>query len=408
VFGTLNVIMPPPIYTALNVMAAIAVTGCAIALLRNPRALFASGPALAIIWTVVIFVALVRWTTLTPASQGRLMFPAIAALACGMAYGLWRLHPMLMAGSAGMLGMLALWVPLGVIAPTYAVEHGESMAILRTAQTPVFGKVFEVSPAPNKFVFTCGGYIQRTEVTANRNVRFNWRVVNTPDANYSVFVHAVDANGVIVAQRDMHPGQGNLATAGLPTGYEWTDHVALRVPALARRAGDLRLRLGIYNADTGERLKTTNGAEWHEFSTAEFRESADCTQPLLHYAAGMRLEDYVLQPDARSPGETTPVTLTWSAHSAIARDLNLSLQLIDESARKVAQRDIGVPTRTWKPGESNQLVLDLDVARDASPGVYRLLLVWYVPEGAFPKIGAYGPDGQYAGDQIELTKVRVR
>jgi hypothetical protein len=49
----------------------------------------------------------------------------------------------------------------------------------------------------------------------------------------------------------------------------------------------------------------------------------------------------------------------------------------------------------------------LPVDSNAPPGVYWLLMVWYDPAD-FARTPAYDGRGQFAGDQIELTKVRVR
>jgi len=39
--------------------------------------------------------------------------------------------------------------------------------------------------------------------------------------------------------------------------------------------------------------------------------------------------------------------------------------------------------------------------------VYRLLLIWYAPSD-FARLPAYDAQGQFAGDQITLTRLRVR
>jgi hypothetical protein len=39
--------------------------------------------------------------------------------------------------------------------------------------------------------------------------------------------------------------------------------------------------------------------------------------------------------------------------------------------------------------------------------VYRLLLIWYAPSD-FARLPAYDAQGQFAGDQIMLTRLRVR
>ncbi|MDE3091347.1 MAG: glycosyltransferase family 39 protein, partial [Chloroflexota bacterium] len=84
-FGGVNIIAPDWVYVVLDAFTALAVTGLLVGLARRalPRLL-----ALPALWLVLILLSLVRWTWLTLASQGRLIFPAISAVAILMAFGL--------------------------------------------------------------------------------------------------------------------------------------------------------------------------------------------------------------------------------------------------------------------------------------------------------------------------------
>ncbi len=80
-----------------------------------------------------------------------------------------------------------------------------------------------------------------------------WRAEGTTATGYTVFVHLVGPDGEIVAQRDQPPAAGSRPTTGWLPGEIIADDYSLTVPAGAP-AGLYRLRLGIYDPATGERL----------------------------------------------------------------------------------------------------------------------------------------------------------
>ncbi len=77
-------------------------------------------------------------------------------------------------------------------------------------------------------------------------IGLRWRATETPDANYTVFVHLLDASGQVRAQRDRWPGDGLYPTAGLSAGQVITDNLAL---PLEMPAGRYRLVAGLYRSD---------------------------------------------------------------------------------------------------------------------------------------------------------------
>ncbi|MCX6018837.1 MAG: hypothetical protein NTZ50_10130 [Chloroflexi bacterium] len=226
----------------------------------------------------------------------------------------------------------------------------------------------------------------------------------------SVFVHLIDENDVIVAQRDMRPGQGSLSMARVFTPYRWTDRYTLRIPRMAPTGRSLRWAVGVYDYANGERVKNEAGAERVIFEGPVLSSAiSEKRTPQLRYANGAALDSIQGVMTLVRPGETLTLRTNWFAVMPIARDYNVSLQIIDEQGNKVAQQDAGAAMSMWKPGESYMLEHTLTVAQDAAPGVYRLLLVMYVPEGDFAKIPAYNwADGQFVGEQVKVTVVRLR
>lgn len=417
VFGAMNVLMPSLIYDALNGMAIVALAGLIWSVIRLRRAgrrasegtllqrtaavISRYAPTiLAIAWVGLIFAALLRWTSLTPASQGRLMFPCIAVIAAGLSYGLFRIHRAALWAGMGFLAAVAVAMPFAVIAPAYAPPPNAWTERLPLPIGADFGGVAWLEEARPSAEQAMPG----DEVT----LRLNWKLIAPAAANYSVFVHLIDEHDVIVAQRDMHPGQGLLALSEEPAGRLWSDFYTVRIPALTHAPRALRWAVGVYDFSSGRRLQLPDGSDRAIFGALALTprpERADA--PLLRYANGLELPGYTLGQAAVSPGETLTVTTRWRASRPLEQDLSVSLQLLDDRANKAAQQDTGQPLRQWRPGETVEITHALAVDPGATPGVYRLLLVWYAPAD-FSREIAYGTDGQFVGDQIELTRLRVR
>ncbi len=425
VFGTMNIIMPSMLYDVLNSLALAALAGLAWGLIRRNTVQPAPKDAPAVIarptlswhhlatlisrdapailssfWVGLIFVALLRWTSLTPASQGRLMFPCIAVIAAGLSYGLFRIHRAALWAGMALLAAVAVSVPFTVIAPAYTPPPKAWLERLPLSIGADFGGIVRLEE----------GRSSAAEATPGDDVtlHLNWKLTAPAPANYSVFVHLIDEHDVIVAQRDMHPGQGRLALSEEPAGRLWSDFYTLRIPALAYAPRVLRWAVGVYDFSTGRRLQLPDGADRVIFGALTLNERPTrADSALLHYENGLELLGYTLGASAVSPGDTLTVTTRWRASRPLEKELSVSLQLLDDLANKAAQQDIGQPLTQWAPGETIQITHALVVDAGASPGIYRLLLVWYTPAD-FSRIVAYGVNGQAAGDQITLTRLRVR
>ena len=398
VFGTLNLIMPVWMYVALNLTVVAAALGwvwqlmCVLRRRCQPTADAWRAVVLCGIWALVLFVSFLRWTSLTPASQGRLLFPCIAVIAAFTAYGLWRIHRLVLVAASVLLMGIAIAVPFAVIAPAYAQPANMWSQRLREPINAAFadGALDLVEGQSDTATLAPGD-----EVT----LRLNWRLNAPLPRNYSVFVHLVDENEVIVAQRDMYPGQGNMATSEQPAGYQWSDHYTLRVSPLELGPKPLHWRVGLYDAQTGARLTLRNGEDFVEFGALSLsgRSTTPAGPPLLRYSNGAALAGYAVEPRTLSAGQPLTVTLNW-AQMPTQSDYAFSLQVLDEAANKIGSHD--------GPFVAGQAAYPIAINADAPPGVYRLLLVVY-RTGDFGRVGAYDGRDQFAGDQIPLTRLRL-
>jgi hypothetical protein len=96
------------------------------------------------------------------------------------------------------------------------------------------------------------GYDLGTEAGALR-ITLHWQALRRMDVSYTMFVHLFDpATGEIVGQADVMPYGFTYPTAWWEAEEVVSDKVV--VPLADVPAGTYRLAVGVYNAETGERL----------------------------------------------------------------------------------------------------------------------------------------------------------
>lgn len=96
------------------------------------------------------------------------------------------------------------------------------------------------------------GYDMREAVRAPGSpleLTLHWHALETPDTNYHIFVHLLDAGGQKVAQVDGPPANGELPMLGWLPGEYLTDTHSLQLP-FDLPDGDYRLGVGLYNPST--------------------------------------------------------------------------------------------------------------------------------------------------------------
>jgi hypothetical protein len=92
------------------------------------------------------------------------------------------------------------------------------------------------------------------------NVALRWKPLQPITVNYSVFVHLIDANGSLVGQHDGQPAAGYLPTSSWQSGMMIEDRHSILLPA-ELPPGDYTLVVGLYDPNTGERLRDASGAD---------------------------------------------------------------------------------------------------------------------------------------------------
>lgn len=97
------------------------------------------------------------------------------------------------------------------------------------------------------------GYAFPQEAAPGETIRLSlgWEALAEMDMDYTVFVHVVDETENMVAQHDGQPRGNTLVTSTWPPGYPIREDIPLQMPD---SPGNYRVYVGLYRADTGERL----------------------------------------------------------------------------------------------------------------------------------------------------------
>jgi hypothetical protein len=448
-FGGMNVPLPDWVYQIFNVIGGIGLIGAVgfvvYRFLPHPKSLSTDGEglqektlsplkmkiewlpaAVTIIWPVVTFVSYLRWTAETPASQGRLIFGALSAISMWMAVGLiwWlpsKIRPVVMIGTAGYFGMVAVLTPFLIIAPTYRppAYPADYVTTQRSIDPyPIFGEGQGTGSVSLKSYLIDTPTVQPEGYV---RIQTDWEVIEPLQRNWSLFVHLVTADGVIIWQRDVYPGQGLIATSDLKAGDEWYNPIAIWVPTTAYAPSTLDIEIGWYDLQSGERLKLSQEAETLHIGQVELEprtdsESLGVQNPIrVNFDNQIELVGYEITDLSPAAGDTIEMKLYWRAMQPITQDYKIFANILDvPSLTKYAASDgmpvnWNAPTTTWKVGEIIKDVHTLKVDPNAPPGIYETEIGWYLQaeDGSFPRLRIVTPDGGMADNFLNLSRVRV-
>lgn len=107
----------------------------------------------------------------------------------------------------------------------------------------------QIELASAAYEITPGGWL---------NVRLRWGAHQAPAINYyTVFVHVIDANGLLAAQHDGTPAAGYVPTSAWEEGQAIDDQRSIDLSALAD--GPYSVLVGLYDPANGQRLPLANG-----------------------------------------------------------------------------------------------------------------------------------------------------
>jgi len=350
---------------------------------------------------------------------GRYLFPVLPSIVLFLFIGLaaWlprRRHPHLALGLTA--GMLALGTAglVCFLAPAYARPPVYDAA---TAPEPAHRLDWTYLEDGRPLARLRGYDLDREVVVPGGTVRVTlyWEVLDETGENYVLFAQLFGREGVRVGQRDTYPGLGHYPTSFWRSGEVILDEVPIPVAADAVAPSRLRLDVGLYERETGERLAVVDGGGspvaaatigWLKLAaTGGIAGPGVSTDYRL--GDGVALIGYDLE--RRDDG--LYLTLHWACLAPVERDYTVFVHLVGPDGLPASQADappVGgdYPTSLWSPGE---IVLDghLIPTEGLPPGTYRLRVGMYLLETgerlpAADGAGAYLPDGAVPLAEVDL------
>jgi hypothetical protein len=440
-FGGVNVPMSDQVYRLFNLIAAAGIVGAGIGIVfafwnNRRKHVTPAHPTdktlwlarlIAIIWPVIVFVSLILWTRQTWASQGRLWFSAIAPLSVWLAWGLaqWagrsaRGRGIVLGAATGIFVVVAAAAPFITIRPAYTLDRTATWDESTLESGPQHADCFSEPGADQEAL--CMAY-QRLGGSLRPGDYLKFSPVFTVTApltrDWSIFIHLINEDGSIEAQRDVYPGGGLIATSDLTIGDTWNNKIAVELPQGLYTPQTLDIYLGLYHLPTSDRMAAagsdTDTAN-HRIYLGQIRletPPGSVPNPVnVNFGDRLRLVGYEITDRSLKPGETTDITLYWRAIKSLDTDYVISIQVIDpDPARltKAAQEDRPpVPsTLEWDTDEAISEMRALAVYADVPPGRYRLLVRVYPANDPANPLRVRGDTGVQSEDFVWLSWVQI-
>ncbi len=395
-FGAVNIVTFPLAYFIFDLFMLLAAIGCGLWFIRNRRSdrfglmLILTG------YVLLVFVGVIRWTMMTPASQGRLMFPAIAAIslllwlgwetildfrhwhrAAGAVQVFWTLDFIKLRWALPIFMLIvAAIVPFRDIGPTYA---GPSM--ISEKDLPSDLKRLEVDYGDQLRLI---GYRPSEPRARSDSVEFTlyWQCLKPITADYSVFAIVYGRQLQEVGKRDAYPYHGLYATQHCEAGQVFADPYRMPIKTEGvERPVVLRAQIGLKDWAVHTELAP---AAHGQPVPAVMLEVGKLAPPLQEHDStpAYRVGDGLLLLAARiEQRDGAPyLALTWQVTAAPPEDYTIFVHLLDANGLLMGQADGpplsgAYPTSWWSPGEVVVDTRPLSLPPEADRvtlGLYRL------------------------------------
>ncbi|MDQ1301093.1 MAG: 2 protein, partial [Chloroflexota bacterium] len=422
-FGVVNVLLRPTwIYRVFDALTIIAMIGAPVWVWRywrRGRPVPWREIGLLSAWILVEFGALIRWTSETYASQGRLLFPALAPICLFLASGVLGWLPARWQGR-GVTGLVAIFFALSVTAPFTSILPAYARpALLTTAEIPASARPFDVTygDIARLVAFEVGkDTVQPGEALP---VTLYWQALKPTTEDLSIFVQLVAGQDTILGQTDSYPGGGAYPTSMWSPGEIIRDEFMVPVQRGTTVPEAVRLLAGIYRYKTLNRLPAVDnrGQAVTQPVLTRVKVSAPPRaqfppHPLdANLADRVRLIGYDLPAEPARPGTDVLLTLYWQALNKVGGDYMVFIHLLDENDARVAQGDgppldNAYPTSFWAAGESLADTHRLKIPANIAPGRYRIAVGLYDPISG-QRLAVLEPQATPPADRIIVAALDV-
>jgi 4-amino-4-deoxy-L-arabinose transferase-like glycosyltransferase len=359
---------------------------------------------------LIVVALLTQWARITWSSQGRLVFSAISTWSIYFVLGLVTIATRRFAQSfIALVGLfmfvVSALVPFTTIAPVYA----RSILAAAAPQIPLditFGDQIKLIGAD-----AAGG---SGPPGGQREITLYWQALKPMKKDYSTFVHLLDANDIVEAQRDMYPGQGLWPTSQMRPGDVIESRYVLDIPATTYAPDTLKWEVGVYDYfdPDRKRLPASNDTDNVRFGSVVLQAQAGAVPNPMSVNLGDQIEliGYSLDRRAASPDESIFLTLYWRARSKMPADYTVFTHVLQPPETIWAQQDklLQPSSSSWSIGQVVSDTYELKIKPDAPLGVYDIEVGVYDPQKNFERLRVLTDDGRITENYVLLGKVRVK
>jgi len=434
-FGWGNVHAHSWIYTVLRVAECLGALGLLILIFSNRVKLtdvplraegeaIRLGLALLLLWGLLVFAALQRWLQWIFAPSGRHLFPAISSIAILLLLGLRQLVPARWWGKAtallaGAMFMFACVCPFAYIAPAYArpplLSEAEIQAIPHRLDAN-FGDVMKLLGYTISIPNTQYPIPNRLKPGDSLTVTLYWQSLAKMHQNYTIFVHLLDENDLILTQRNTFPGLGSFPTTLWQPGDAIADTYTMVLPDTTYAPSLAQLEVGLFDLATGERLPVYapggelmgDNVRFEKIEVLPISETGLPNSAHFNFAGKIALVGYEMDRRKAEPGEAIRLTLYWQGLAKMEDDYTVFVHMLRGTDQIWAGMD-RQPQRATSSWGKGQIVVDqyeLRIPPDAPPDVYEIEVGLYLPETG-DRLDLLSQDGRVMGNRVLLTKVRI-
>ncbi len=432
-FGGVNILAHPWIYTILDGFSLLASSGISIFIIHNLYTMYYAPPTrpysspisrpafmLLLSWSLIMISGFMAWNITQPAGQGRLLYPAIAAISALIMLGLtwWLPHSgqkiMVRAVTLGLF-VFAVMTPFLYIAPAYA-----KTPILTEADLPE--NIQPVDFVYDQAIRLIGYQLHADTIHPAENlpITLYWQVIQPTELNYSIFVHLLGRQRQVIGQIDSYPGGGKWPTTLLAPGDILADSYQVAIiPAAEFEHAPTRLQIAAGTYDYFEAGRPGKAAvnaagETIDPIIAQAKlipwqwppiEANETDETTINFFDKATLLSYQLTEDQQN------LTLKWQVNSYFETDYTVFIQALDNTTSEYITGFDGLPvqgdypTSLWQPGE---IIIDthpLDLSL-LQPGSYNLIAGLYNPLTG-ERLPAFNAAGPLPGYAVPLGQLHV-
>lgn len=369
------------------------------------------------VWGAVVLISLLRWMrVIDTTNQGRLLFPAIAALS------------LLAAAALAIFDGRRRWVTTTAVVSLGVWAAAMPALVFRPAFAPPRAVAPEAVAHPIDFRF--GESIRllgydlppATEPDQPLEVTLYWQVTAPVATSYMVATRILDAEKRVATGLDLLPFDGRYPTVAWEPGKVFRDSNLLPPVSSSAAPGLGSLLVIVYpRGEPGAPLVVAAGDTpiGNEAIIANIKITP--AQPVTYepqaetdviFGDRFRLLGYGNVAETMEPGWTIAPELLWQAERPDGRDYTIFVHLIDETGKLLAQGDaqpqLGrYPTSIWAAGERIVDTKFITIPYDAPSGEATLLIGVYDSTSG-ERLPALRADGsRYPDDALRLATIQI-